>query len=771
MQIDFIVYQLQHFNNKVYTEIPGVLVERAAKTTHRHRNSNLLAMQLSFSGKHSFQGDEIEQLLKKASGIFFHAQGSVTHAMQLVIEYLNKQIYEKNADWGYEGLQALGSINIAVFHNGGLFIGQAGDAHIFHIGTEVYERFGDEGETTEKLGVSRRLQPRYYQCGLAVGDMLIMTPKSHGSWKSYYLAGSNSITVDLLKRRLHNQMIQDFSALVIKIENGSGKVRWGEWAEAEPNKIEEIKTEGLVAGASREKSQEILTVEVEPDPIELYPLEEPTVEEAATLANNDSGRIEDIIVSLGETERSSLKEEPDLVRQSVKQKEHGEFIKSIAKLWMWSKTTRAKIQLLINRIRRKLFPNRINSNDRTFDWRGAAALAIPVIFIVTSLFVYTSYGKEEQYNIFMTAAREKASLAETTDDATLQKELWAEALDCSIKAEDYQVTNESRQLFQQAQAFIDGVDLTSRLDFRPAMTQALPEGVSIRRIKEGTSGIYLLDSRSGNVLRAYVNSKGFYELDEAFKCAPGSYGLVDMGDIVDFIVLPANSKGYKVMAIDTVGNLLYCQPGEVPDSRTLTVPEGGWGKINGVLYSEKWLYVVDPVKNDIWIYKTNSESTDDLEGIVFVETPISFFDEDVPDLGGAKGVVLNQEDLYVLHEDGHMTMCQYGHEKVRLTTCEDPAPFTDDRVSSENKKPWIFMGTHFIAVNHSVLPNNSIYLLDDISGALYRFSMQLNLESTLKPQINPDFPLPETAPSGFGITLDQEVLLAYDNQLFTAPLR
>ena len=94
------------------------------------------------------------------------------------------------------------------------------------------------------------------------------------------------------------------------------------------------------------------------------------------------------------------------------------------------------------------------------------------------------------------------------------------------------------------------MDLTTRLEFRPAMTQPFPESAMITTVKDSSSGIYLLDSASGNVLRVFINSKGFLELDEEFKCTPGNYGLVEMGKIVDFVVLPANKMGYKVLAID-----------------------------------------------------------------------------------------------------------------------------------------------------------------------------------------------------------------------------
>jgi hypothetical protein len=438
---------------------------------------------------------------------------------------------------------------------------------------------------------------------------------------------------------------------------------------------------------------------------------------------------------------------------------------------MAGKTTRAKIQLSLTRLRRKVLPKSTHVSEKTFSWQKAAVLIIPIVLIVGSAMVYSNFGKDEQYNFYIASAREKVNAAELIENDAERNAMWAEILNLSIKAEEYRVTHESRQLFQQAQSIVDGMDLTKRLEFRPAMTQPFPESVQVTMIKDSASGVYLLDSNSGSVLRVFVNSKGFLELDQEFKCAPGGYGLVNMEKIVDFVALPANSKGYKVLAIDETGNLLYCHPGKQPDSRTLTIPEGGWGKISKALFFEERLLIIDPMKNNIWIYQSNTDSNDDLSGIVFVETPISFFDEKVPDIGGAIGAVINQEDLYILHEDGHITMCQYGYKDVRLTECQDPIPFTDDRAGSDNKKPWIFMGTHFIAMDHAVLPNRSIYILDQDSGALFRFSMQLNLENTLKPQLNPNFPLPDSPPTGFGVLTDQEVLMAYGNQLFTAPLQ
>ena len=775
MAIDFITYQLQSAGGKEYHQITGVLVEHAARTTHRHRQGDLLALFLSFSGEHHYENEEIDDLVKTASGIFFHAQGSVTRAIQLIIEDLNKSILERNLDRGYEGVQAEGSVNIAVLHNGCLFMGQVGDAQTYTIGSERFERYGKDDDTTEKLGRSKRIQPRLYQYELQAGDLILMSPHAHASWKAYYLSGSTELTMTQVKRRLQNQMIQDFSVLAIKTEEGNGKVRVGNW------KTEEIKSIKVEEEHIPQDQPGIEKTELQED---IYQKAEPTLNKPEADTKITEEKIsdppeaihredEDIQVTAGETEQIQPGQQykPGVDKKSGKQ--YSKWLIGLARLWMRGKTSRAKLQLSFGRIKRKFAPKKSTiQTSESLPWMTIAAIAIPLIITLSSLTVYARFGKEEQYKIFMDKAQATVLLVENENESINQHDYWRDILALTMKAEEYLVTNESRQLFQKAQSIMDEMDLTARLDFRPALTQFFPEGASISRIKASSSGVYLLDSNSGNVLRIYLNTKGFYQLDEEFICTAGPYGLVTVTKLVDFVILPANSESYKIMALDGQGNLLYCQPGELPVSRTLTVPEGGWDQIIGTAYANDILYVIDAGRSMVWVYEGNSAETTGMSGIVFAESPSPFFDKDIPDLGGAVDASINQEDLYILHDDGHITLCQYSLLKgVKLTECEDPAPFTDNRVGSENMKPWIFMGTHFIGMQQTRLPNASLFLLDDVSSALYQFSYQLNLERTLKPQTSRNYPMPTSIPSGFGITPDQEVFLAYDNQLYIAPMQ
>ena len=774
MVIDLITYQLQSRGGKEIHHINGVLVEHAARSTHRHRQGDLLGLFLSFSGDHHYLDQEINDLVKTASGIFFHTQGSVTNAIQNVVEDLNKRILDRNLDRGYEGVQADGSVNISVLHNSWLFMGQVGNAHTYAIGSDRFERFGEDGESTEKLGRSKRIQPRLYQCELQAGDLILLSPQAHASWKAYYLSGSTEMTMPQVKRRLQNQLIKDFSVLAIKAEEGSGKVRAGEWEieAGEPEIAEQQKSQTDSSENEIEISKGILSSGIEPRSGTSVEYDEIHLEKSIPKVEEILENTE-IRVNIGETEQNHSVQFGTFEGTKGTEGQPSKLIIMLARGWMRGKTLRAKLQLFLRRIQRRVAPERSSLQGGVSNtWMVAMAIAIPMILIFSSSTIYSRFGKEEQYKIFFDEAQDNLLQVETEADQVKQFALWKDILVLTTQAEEYLVTNESRQLFLEAQSIVDEMDLAARLEFRPALTQFFPEGSSISRIKASSSGVYLLDSTSGNVLRIYLNTKGFYQLDEEFRCTPGSYGLASVSKLIDFEILPANSENYKIMAIDQEGNLLYCQPGEPPDSRTLSIPTGGWSKIIGTAYTNDILYVVDGGTSMVWVYDGSETDNLNMSGIVFTESATLFFDEDIPDLVGAIDASINEEDLYILHDDGHMTICQFSSLKdVKLTECEDPAPFTDNRVGSGNKKPWIFMGIHFLGMEQTRLSNASLYLLDDVNSTLYQFSYQLNLERTLKPQANRNYPLPTSAPSGFGITPDKEVFIAFGNQLFIAPMQ
>ena len=133
--------------------------------------------------------------------------------------------------------------------------------------------------------------------------------------------------------------------------------------------------------------------------------------------------------------------------------------------------------------------------------------------------------------------------------------------------------------------------------------------------------------------------------------------------------------------------------------------------------------LLDSGKNKVWMYRGS--------GINYVVAPAPFFDESIPDLGGAIDLAVDQEEIYILNADGHMITCQYGENKnLKKTACQDPTPFTDARLGRE-KSPWIFLDSHFISMQVTHLPSSSVFVLDDANRAVFQLSYQLNLEAII----------------------------------------
>lgn len=781
--MDFLYYPLVNKQGIESEEFPNALLTGSIRGAHRHRVKDTLAILLSLSGNHRYSNEDIRELLKNASDVFFGVQGSVTRAMQAACDQINKLILERNLDRGYEGIRAVGSINLAALHNDWLFVAQYGSTLATLISSELYEEFGVSEGQSETLGQNKRIQPRFYQSSIKPGDLILMNGKPPEFWSSYYLAGSAALSMPQVKRRLLNQVTDNIEAIVIKCAVGSGHVfvrNWVEIEEENPEKVEGNLTSPYMTGEIEanknldETNDEDHSLNENPEnpeqAIEPHSTEDLSHQDEVIYLGGG-----DISVVAGETERTDL---PIRNAQNggMPEKITNPAMVSLGRAWMNARTLNAKFRQSFERTRKKIIPNYQPSRSAASPvFSTLMAIVIPLVLILVAVTVYTRTGKAEQFTIFMEQAQNSVSLAKAEKDPIKQHEYWEQALTMAKAAESYSITQDSRMLYEQAQFQLDAMDLAARLDFRPALTQFFPEGVVITHIQASSSGVYLLDKTSGSVMRIFLNTKGFYEIDDEFKCAPGPYGLETLTDLVDFVILPANADNFKIMALDAQGNLLYCSPGELAVSRKLNAPENGWGRIKGAAYQNDTIYILDADKDSIWMYAGKDPNKPDdktATGIVFSEKPIRYLDEDIPDLGGAIDLAINQEDLYVLHADGHMTQCRFSADKgVRLTECQDPSPYTDNRVGRLDKKPWIFADASFSMAQSTRLSNASIYLLDTLGQSVYRISYQLNLERILRAQYNKNYPLPLNAPSGFGITPESDLFLAFNNRLFIAPLK
>jgi hypothetical protein len=130
-------------------------------------------------------------------------------------------------------------------------------------------------------------------------------------------------------------------------------------------------------------------------------------------------------------------------------------------------------------------------------------------------------------------------------------------------------------------------------------------------------------------------------------------------------------------------------------------------------------------------------------------------------------LAINGNDLYLLNADNTMTRCVYSALKeLKKTECpQDPVQYQDLR-GSTTAHPLNLEGIQFISMQLIRLPDSALYLLNVKEPALYKFGFQLNLFKSIQFSPATDHPTPNRAVTGFGLTSDQLVFLAYGDLVY-----
>jgi len=275
-------------------------------------------------------------------------------------------------------------------------------------------------------------------------------------------------------------------------------------------------------------------------------------------------------------------------------------------------------------------------------------------------------------------------------------------------------TQDSSTLRQEAQTALDNLDSILRLDFRPAIIGGLSHTVQISQMAATDTDLYLLDASRGGIMRAFITNQG-YEVDTAFKCDPGQYNTINVGALVDLDTLPmSNAYNARIVALDGKGNLLYCGLNN-QEAVALIPPQLGWRGISAFTMDPdgKNLYVLDPAGNSVWRYSENLGR--------FTDPPNMFFAEQVPQgMNTAIDLVTNDADMYLLFQDGHVTSCPMMRIEGVPMRCSDPATFVDAR--PERQPGPRINDAIFTQMTFASAPDPSLYLLEPLTRAIYRFS-------------------------------------------------
>ena len=226
-----------------------------------------------------------------------------------------------------------------------------------------------------------------------------------------------------------------------------------------------------------------------------------------------------------------------------------------------------------------------------------------------------------------------------------------------------------------------------------------------------------------------------------------------------------NEEGAAIAAMDANGNLLLCFAEEAPLAITLVPPSSNWGDPKSLVVENGNLYVLDPLTNAVWIFDGGESG--------FREPPYFFFGDQVPTIQGALDITLSGERLFILQDDGHITICDYTFAVTdtgarNTTTCVDPATFEDDRPGREYG-PQIYDAT-FYQIMRTPAPEPSIFMLDPISKSVYHFGLRLRLIAQYRSSAS----LPDAEVTAFTISPKfapfRTLFLAVGNEIYFADL-
>lgn len=792
--LDLYLFPLNLVGGQEQTLLPGLLATIPPRRADRHRAGELLILLLTLSGPAAASSAALQDLPLQIANRYYRTRGSATAALRATIEQFNEQLFNRNLRASGDEGQLAASLSLAVLRKDRLFLAQAGNVHALVLTPAEVQDFHDAEIAGRGLGLSRSPGIRFFQTQIQPGDLLLLSPSPPESWTPAALAGSPQLTLNQLRRRLLNQAGSELQAAVIQFQSGAGQIHF-----LKPKALPETPpTAGAGAPAAPEATPSqspAFTPPVYPEsePADsahpLHPKAQAAAEEAeADFAPSGTWQENSVEESappakdlppaggiyltgeryIPETKVSpapapaARQAAPDrAARPAAAPRPPSQWRKRLAELWLGSRAASQKVGQSSKSLLGNLLPGAEAAPTFSPSTMLFIALAVPILVVVIAMTVYVNTGRSAQHQVYLEQAKVYAAQAASQTDADLQRNTWSQALYWLEKAEEYGQSEESASLRNQAQQVLDSMDGILRLAFQPTLPSGLGGAIEISQIAANNTEAYLLDKSKGRVLRLFLTGQG-YQLDTNFQCEPGPLGGVYISPLVDIATLPPNND-FKaaVVALDTTGNLLYCGGGITPTATALAPPDSGWGQIASFTIDQGILYVLDTGNNAVWLYPGANYH--------FAESPRLFFDNEVPVLSDVADLAVNGEDLYLLHQDGKMTLCVFRAFSLGQTKCTDPATYGDSRAGRE-AEPITFPEARFSQMITTRPPDPSLFILDTAGTAIYHFSLRLNLQRVLRPQSGGETALPNQPPTAFTITSGRVVMLAFGDKVYYAAI-
>ncbi len=816
--LDLNLLSLAQQGDAVTSDLPDLYAVTPPHRTARGREADSLIIYLSMGGNSPLTPEAHKQLLEQLAHKFYKTTGSLTAALRTVAEALNLYLLDRNLRSTGAGRQGIGQLLLLALRLDTLYLVQCGAVHAFLVTRNETQHLYDPQSSGRGLGLSRSMPVRFLQIKMAPDDYLVLATFSAAGWSETTLTHPDRQGIEALRLALIENAGQEYNAVIIQAQAGTGKLRIlrrkpEASATLRPvalDRPDELVSrlsppvEEAVVAPTEDKRLGLPTSSVsEPEIIE-RPAEDKKLGLPSITPIPVSSAIDEPAPSRGEQSQSTplstqaISQPPPAVEAEVPQVElptadvvqptppisrpvsepvqpraastpsaprpRAKFLASFQAFFQGAlkpigsallralRSATGTIGSALLRLLKNLLPDadvlRLPPSMMVF-----IAIAIPVILAVIGGMVFLQRGRAQQHQIYYQQAVEQAAYAATLTNPLEQRMAWQTAIGDLNKAESYVLTSQSQQLRAQVIANLDTIDAVERLDYKQAIVGGLDSSISVSRIIATATDLYLLNRADGSVLHAILTGRG-YEVDPSFQCGPTN-GPINVGPLVDIAELPPGSyENASLLGMDGSGNLLYCVVGSAPYSQSIAPPNTGLGEPSAISLDQGDLYVLDPKVNAVWVYR-NMDVT---------EQPRLFFGDTVPPMQDVIDLAVYNDDLFLLHADGHITKCTYSGMAESPTRCDDPFPYSDNRPGRMHGP--VIEDSVFDQIYFASFPERSIYLLDPKNQAVYYFSVLL----TLQWQYQPKTPLVVGEATAFAISPNRTAFIAIANNVYYAAM-
>jgi len=810
---DLNLFPLYRIKGQEWPQLPGLLAMEPPRRTARGREDDRLVIYLTFSGNNPFSASEYTQTAAQMARQFYQVAGSVTSAIRSIAETLNQSLVDRNLRTTGKGQYIIGRLILGVVHGSQFLFAQSGPTHVFHLTGETTHQVHDAQISGRGLGIGLATPLYFAQVNLKPGDQLVLCANLPSNWEAALL-GKRLISPEALRRELLTITSDDLNAILVRLDAGKGNlsilkalpapVHGTTVPDHQPDFVEQatrpIPTPIALQDSAASSTPVRPASQVESgDPASRFarllygsgkeiptdaPKPESSLQNTETPVMASRPRLQDVpaqpVLNPEPVLKTSISppaaqsgrfgssrpsgELPEIKRPLAR---HQGIFRKLANFLQGIRAGAQKVSEGLNKFLPNLFPD--SKEDESGPGGSSLAflaIAIPLIIVTIAGLVYTRYGRVAQYQDNYTLALGQATQAAGQTDPTEVRRAWVTTLYYLDLADNFQTTQDSLDLRQEAQTALDNLDSIVRLDFSPAIIAGLDHTVQITRMAATNTDLYLLDASRGIVKRAALESQG-YEIDTGFECGPGQYDTITVGNLIDIESLQmSNDFNARVMAIDASGTLLYCGFNMKPEAVPLSPPPLGWQGISAFALDTdgKVLYVLDPAGNNIWAYQGASGK--------FTDSPALFFGQQVPqNMSTSIDLAANNSDLYLLFEDGHVTACSASHFEGVPLRCSDPVTFVDNR--PERQPGPTITDAIFNQMSFAATPDTLLYLLEPLTRAVYYFSPRsdsLELRGQFRAGVEQSNALSHSPATAMTISPNSNIFFSLGYQVFFAKM-